>query len=239
MTVRLSFVNYVTVMMIAERLAEVRERVAAAAVAAGRDPATVKLLAVSKTVPAAVIAAAYAAGQRRFGENRVQELRDKAPLLPGDLEWHLIGQLQANKVRLAVRLAAWIHSVTSVALVERLARIAGEEQVKARILLEINMSGEESKSGAAPAEATGLLEAVLRSPHLNCVGLMTLAPFDVPEPVQRRVFGGLRELRDRLSGDFGVPLPELSMGMSDDFPAAIREGATVVRLGTAIFGGRA
>lgn len=226
-------------MMIAERLAEARERVAAAAVAAGRDPATVKLLAVSKTVPAAVIAAAYAAGQRRFGENRVQELRDKAPALPGDIEWHLIGQLQANKVRLAVRLAAWIHSVASAALVERLARIADEEQAAPRLLLEINIAGEAAKSGVAPAAAPRLLEAVLRCPRLVCAGLMTLAPFDVPEAAQRRVFGGLRELRDRLSHDFGVSLPELSMGMSGDFPAAVREGATLVRLGTAIFGGRA
>lgn len=226
-------------MMIAERLAEARERVAAAAVAAGRDPATVKLLAVSKTVPAAVIAAAYAAGQRRFGENRVQELRDKAPALPGDIEWHLIGQLQANKVRLAVRLAAWIHSVASAALVERLARIADEEQAAPRLLLEINIAGEAAKSGVAPAAAPQLLESVLRCPRLVCAGLMTLAPFDVPEAAQRRVFGGLRELRDRLSHDFGVSLPELSMGMSGDFPAAVREGATLVRLGTAIFGGRA
>ena len=226
-------------MTIAAQLAEVQARIAAAAQAAGRDPATVKLLAVSKTRPAAAVAEAYAAGQRRFGESRVQELRDKVGPLPGDIEWHLIGQLQANKVRAAVQAAAWIHAVDSAALLERLARIAGEEHRRPHILLEINISGETSKSGAGVADAPRLLELALRSPQLDCAGLMTLAPLDAPEAVLRRVFGGLRELRDRLAREFGVALPELSMGMSDDFPAAVREGATLVRLGTAIFGERA
>jgi pyridoxal phosphate enzyme (YggS family) len=227
--------------MIAEipnRLEQVRRRIAESAVRAGRAPESVRLIAVSKHHPAEAVRAAYAAGQRLFGENRPQELRDKRPLLPADCEWHLIGHLQGNKARLAVQAAAWIHSVNSAELLQRLNRIAGEEAKCPVVLLEVNVSGEASKSGASPDAARGLLEEALRSPHLDCRGLMTMAPYDAPEAELRRVFGGLRELRDRLAAEFGTPLPELSMGMSDDFGIAIEEGATLVRVGTAIFGGR-
>ncbi len=240
---------------IPDNLEQIRRRIAGAAVRAGRAPESVRLVAVSKNHPAEAVAAAYAAGQRVFGENRPQELRDKRLQLPVDCEWHMIGHLQSNKARLAVQTAAWIHSVNAVDLLQRLDRVAGEEaggpqpeagnaQHATRntkrpvILLEINIAGEASKSGARPDAARELLEAALRSPHLDCRGLMTMAPYDAPEAELRRVFGGLRELRDRLAAEFGAPLPELSMGMSDDFEIAVEEGSTLVRVGTAIFGER-
>ncbi len=223
---------------IPNRLGEVRRRIAEAAARSGRAPESVRLVAVSKNHAADAVRAAYAAGQRLFGENRLQELRGKRPLLPADCEWHMIGHLQGNKARLAVQEASWIHSASSAELLRRLGRIAGEEARRPSVLLEVNVSGEASKSGAAPEAARELLEEALRSPHLECRGLMTMAPYDAPESELRRVFGGLRELRDRLAAEFGVPLPELSMGMSDDFATAIEEGATLVRVGTAIFGER-
>ena len=223
---------------IATNLQGIRERIRAAAVVAGRDPAAVRLLAVSKTVPADGVRAAYAVGQRLFGENRVQELRDKAAALPPDCEWHLIGHLQSNKARQAIQAAAWIHSVDSVELIERLNRIAGEEGRRPVVLLELNLSGEATKFGATAAAARELLTAVVQSPQLECRGFMTMAPYEAPEGDLRRIFGGLRELRNQLAVEFGVPLPELSMGMSGDFEIAVREGATLVRVGTAIFGSR-
>lgn len=223
---------------IASRLDGIRKRMHAAATAAGRDPATVRLLAVSKTFPPDLVRLAYAAGQRFFGENRVQELRDKAAALPPDCEWHLIGRLQANKCRPAVQAASWIHSVDNLDLLQRLDRIAGEERRRPVILLEINISGEASKGGAAPDHARTLAAAALRSPHLDLRGFMAMAPYGAPAEELRWVFGGLRELRDRIAAETGAPLPELSMGMSGDFEAAIAAGATIVRIGSAIFGGR-
>lgn len=224
--------------MISGNLNAILERIAAAAAKAGRDSATVRLLAVSKTVPVAQIAEAHAAGQRLFGENRVQELRAKAPLLPADCEWHLIGHLQENKVRHAVQCAAWIHALDTADLLRRVDRVAGEEGRRPVVLLEVNLSGEQTKFGVAPNGVRAVLEAALRSPHLECRGFMTMAPYAAPEVELRHIFGGLRELRDRLAAEFGVALPELSMGMSGDFETAIAEGATLVRIGTAIFGAR-
>ena len=216
----------------------IRQQIAESALRAGRAPSAVRLVAVSKNQPAAAVLAAYAAGQRVFGENRPQELRDKRPLLPADCEWHMIGHLQSNKARQVVQNAAWIHSANSIDLLQRLNRIASECGGRPRILLEINMSGEASKSGASPEAARGLLAEALRSPHLDCRGLMTMAPYAASAAELRRYFGGLRELRNRLAAEFGVALPELSMGMSGDFAIAIEEGATMVRVGTAIFGER-
>jgi hypothetical protein len=224
--------------MVAENLQRVRERIAAAAARSGRCAADVRLVAVTKTVASEAVREAYAAGQRLFGENRVQELAVKAPALPSDCQWHLIGHLQGNKARLAVRHAAWLHALDSVDLAERVDRIALEEGKRPEVLLEVNLSGETSKFGIAAAAAPALAEAALRSPHLALRGLMTLAPYGAPEAELRRLFAGLRELRDRLAAALGVPLPELSMGMSGDFEAAIAEGATLVRIGTAIFGER-
>ena len=224
--------------MISGNLSAVHERIAAAAVKAGRDPATVRLVAVSKTVPVAAIVEAYAAGQRCFGENRVQELRAKVPQLPADCEWHLIGHLQDNKVRHAVQSAAWLHALDSVERIRRAERIAGEEGRRPVVLIEVNLSGEATKFGAAGDDARALVEEALRSPHLDCRGFMTMAPYGAPVMELHRIFGGLRELRDRLAAEFRTPLPELSMGMSADFETAIAEGATLVRIGTAIFGSR-
>ena len=195
-------------------------------------------MAVSKTKPVELIRRAYDAGQRVFGENRVQELTAKAPVLPADCEWHLIGPLQRNKVRAAVRHAAYIHSVDSRQLIARIDRIAAEENVQPRILLQINALGEETKSGVDAKAARELLPDALSAPHISCRGLMTMAPFGVGDDQLRHVFGGLRQLRDELQDEFGVALPDLSMGMSGDFPVAVAEGATMVRVGTAIFGSR-
>jgi len=223
---------------IRENLAHIRDRIAQAAVAADRDPATVRLLAVSKRIEHERIAAAYDAGQRAFGENVVQELQRKTALFPDDCEWHLIGHLQRNKVRPAVVHAAWIHSIDSVELLERVNRIAGEEQRRPILLLEINVSGEASKFGASRETARNLLGAALRCPHVRCAGLMTMAPFDAGKDELAAVFGGLRDLRDTLAAEFATDLPELSMGMSADFETAIHYGATIVRVGTSVFGAR-
>jgi PLP dependent protein len=223
---------------IVANLATVRRQIAAAAEAAGRDPQTVRLVAVSKTVDVEAIRQAVEAGQRDFGENHVHQLVLKAAALPPFCTWHLIGHLQGNKVRPAVTSAACLHAVDSLALLERIDRIAGAEQRRPAVLLQVNISGEATKSGAAPAETAELLRGALRCEHLSCRGLMTMAPFEAPEATLRQVFGGLRLLRDRLQDQIGAALPELSMGMSGDFQIAIREGATLVRIGTAIFGPR-
>jgi pyridoxal phosphate enzyme (YggS family) len=224
---------------IAENLARIRERMAAAAARAGRDPTSVRLVAVSKTYPAEAVRAAYDAGHNLFGENRVQELLEKAPALPATLEWHLIGHLQGNKAAKAVTHAACIQAVDSAALLHRLDRLAGEASKRLPVLLEINISGEDTKFGLRDDDAIrACAEAALSCANLAWQGLMTMAPFDAPEAELRRTFAGLRELRDRLARDLATPLPELSMGMSGDFEAAIAEGATLVRIGTAIFGTR-
>lgn len=227
-----------TTMGIPGNLAQVRGRIATLAAAAGRAPESVRLVAVSKTVAAEAVRQALAAGQTEFGENQVQELTRKAQVLGGACTWHLIGHLQSNKVRPAVRAAAWIHSVDSTALLERIDRIAAEEGRCPIVLLQVNLSGETTKSGAPPDRVEELVLCARRCTHLSCRGLMTMAPFEAPESVLHSVFGGLRELRDRLQDRTGVPLPELSMGMSGDYPVAIEEGATLVRIGTAIFGPR-
>lgn len=221
-----------------ENLAALHARIEASVAAARRAPGSVRLVAVSKTQPAARLEAAYHAGQRVFGENRVQELLLHAGALPADCEWHLIGHLQSNKVRPAVRVANWIHSVDSLDILVRLERICGEEARCPCILLQINISEETSKSGLPPAQADAVLDAALSCRNLACKGLMTLAPFGAAPAELHRIFGGLRKLRDRLATRFGAALPELSMGMSADFAVAIQEGATLVRVGSAVFGPR-
>ncbi|MBP5300093.1 MAG: YggS family pyridoxal phosphate-dependent enzyme [Victivallales bacterium] len=217
---------------------EIRGRVAAAAESAGRNPSEVKLLAVSKTFPPAAVAEAFAAGQKCFGENRVQELEVKAPVLSSEIEWHQIGHLQANKVRGALKFSSWIHAVDSLALLQRIERLAAELDAHPKLLLEVNVSGEASKFGLKPSEVAPLLEWLPADAPAPVVGLMTMAPFDVPESTLHEVFGGLRTLRDQLQSATGHALPELSMGMSGDFEVAIAEGATIVRVGSAIFGHR-
>ena len=223
---------------IAANLEEIRRRMADAAQRAGRDPASVRLVAVSKTYPAEAVAAAAATGQRVFGESRVQESRDKIPDCPSGLEWHFIGHLQKNKVRQALPLFPFFHSIDSTALAGAIDRIAGETGVKAQGLLEVNVSGEETKHGFTPEELRAQFPTLSKLPHLRILGLMTMAPYgDNPEDA-RPVFRTLRELRDELQSTYQHPLPELSMGMSGDFEPAIEEGATLVRVGSSIFGAR-
>ena len=220
---------------ISTNLETVKARIAAAEQAAGRMPGSVKLVAVSMTFPADFVQAAYDGGQRAFGENRVQELAGKTPVLPQDIEWHLIGHLQANKVRGAVEHAAWIHSIDTLELLRRTARIAGEMGKSPKLLLEINVSGETSKFGMTPEEASQTV-AAFPCPLLR--GLMTVAPADASPAELHLIFAALRALRDNLAKASGLPLTELSMGMSGDFEIAIAEGATMVRVGSAIFGHR-
>jgi len=224
---------------ISPQIDEVRTRISDAAIKAGRDPQSVKLIAVSKTFPVDAVDAAYEASQHLFGENKVQELEVKVPALPDDIEWHMIGHLQSNKAVKAVRLADYIHAVDSVKLVSRIDRLAGEAGTKPKILLEINVSGEESKFGATDESAAlSLAKAASECRNAQFVGLMTMAPYGSTSDELRTVFSSLRKLRDKMEEELDITLPELSMGMSSDFEIAIEEGATFVRVGTAIFGKR-
>lgn len=221
---------------VARQLARVAAEVAEAARAAGRDPASVRLLAVSKTFPAAAVRAAYDAGCRAFGESKAQELELKRRLLPPDIEWHFIGHLQRNKAAQVLRDAAWIHSVDSLKLLERLERLAGDMGKRPVILLEVNLGGEADKTGA-PWEALPELAAAAKAcRHLRWAGLMGMAPLGGDGEAARACFGRLRRRRDELAAGLEIDLPELSMGMSGDYAAAIAEGATIVRIGSAIFG---
>ncbi|MBR4310625.1 MAG: YggS family pyridoxal phosphate-dependent enzyme [Akkermansia sp.] len=226
-------------MYIEDQLAEIREKIAAAEKKAGREAGSVALLAVSKTFPVSDIMHAYEDGQRLFGENRLQEAMEKMPAMPADCEWHLIGPLQRNKVRKALEQGfTLIEAVDSRKLAEAISRIAGELGVTARILIEVNVDGEESKHGFTP---TGLQEewaALTALPHLEIRGLMCIpAPTESPEGA-RPAFAALRTLAETLRARGPLPLPELSMGMSHDYAVAVEEGATIVRVGSAIFGKR-
>ena len=223
---------------IAAHLAAVQEQIRAAAVRAGREPSSVRLVAVSKTHPASAVAEAAAAGQRVFGESRVQEAREKVPLCPPGLDWHFIGHLQKNKVRPALALFGFFHSIDGTALARAIDRIAGETGKPVEGLLEVNVSGEQTKHGFTPEELRAEFAAMSRLPHLHLRGLMTMAPYSENPEDARPVFRTLRELRDELQSAHGHPLPELSMGMSGDFEPAIAEGATLVRIGSSIFGAR-
>ena len=226
------------------RAAEVLSRIGAAAGRAGRDPREVTLVAVSKTHPAALVREAAAAGLTDFGENRVQEAEAKAAELSTGapaLRWHLIGHLQPNKARRAARLFDLIHSVDSAALVERLERICAEDgRERLDVLVQVDLAGEATKSGAAEDELPAVFEALGRCGRVRCRGLMTLPPFFEDAGLVRPYFRRLRELRDglRAQGAFGEGAGELSMGMSHDYEAAVEEGATLVRVGTALFGAR-
>jgi len=227
---------------IAAALAGVHRRMRAAAERAGRDPASIRLVAVSKTFPPALVREAADAGQRDFGENRVQEGLDKITALAAlGLDWHLIGHLQSNKARKAAEAFRWIHSVDRLDLVTRLDRAAADAGTRPRILVQVDLAGEATKHGATEAVAGDLVAAAAAARTLELCGLMLLPPFpDDPED-SRPWFRRLRELRDELVAN-GIPaasLAELSMGMSHDFAIAIEEGATIVRVGTAIFGRRA
>lgn len=223
---------------IGENLERVRAQIAEAAKKSGRSLDDIKLVAISKTHEAEKVRAAFDAGQQLFGESRVQEARAKIPLLPSAARWHFVGRLQKNKIRHALPLFELFHSVDSVELGRDMNRIAEEDGWHPRVLLEVNVAGEGSKIGFAPDVLRAQMEALLALPRLTIEGLMTIPPL-APEPeASRQYFVALRELRDALATEFQLKLPQLSMGMSGDFAVAIEEGATLVRVGTSIFGKR-
>jgi pyridoxal phosphate enzyme (YggS family) len=223
---------------IAENLERVREQIARAVANSGRSAEEVELVAISKTHPADKVREAIEAGQTLFGESRVQEARVKIPELPSNVRWHFVGHLQKNKVRQALPLFETIHSVDSLALAQDVNRIAEEEGMYPRVLLEVNVAGEGSKFGFAPDKLREQMEALLELVRLSIEGLMCIPPLAVESEDSRKFFVQVRELRDSLEKQFNVKLPQLSMGMTQDFPIAIDEGATLVRVGTAIFGER-
>src|SRR5258708_16065722 len=223
---------------IRENLAHVLSAVSDGTRQAGRLPDSVRLIAVSKTHPVEVIQEAVDAGQLIFGENRVQEAQPKITALPAKLHWHLIGHLQSNKVRLALPLFELIHGVDSLDLLAHIDRVAADLGLFPRVLLQVNVAGEASKFGFAPGKLLELVEQIVEFDRVQIEGLMTIPPLAPAAEHSRRYFVTLRELRDKLATQFRFPLPELSMGMSNDFRVAVEEGATMVRVGTAIFGER-
>jgi pyridoxal phosphate enzyme (YggS family) len=223
---------------IAENLEHVRAQIADAAEKKGRSPDDIELVAISKTHDAEKVHEAYEAGQILFGESRVQEARAKIPLLPWGLRWHFVGHLQKNKIRHALPLFELYHSVDSLALAQEMNRIANEDGMHPRALLEVNVAGEGSKFGFKPETVRAEMELLLALPRLSIEGLMIIPPVAEEAEASRKYFVRLRELRAVLEKEFDVKLPHLSMGMTNDFPIAVEEGATLVRVGTAIFGER-
>ncbi|MDT8396806.1 MAG: YggS family pyridoxal phosphate-dependent enzyme [bacterium] len=225
---------------IASNLQKVRQRVDRVATSAGRDPGNIRILAVSKTMPVELVHEAAAAGQLHFGENRVQEAREKIPHAPEGLSWHLVGHLQSNKAKYCPDLFQWIHSIDSVQLAREVARRYSDRGKICKALVQVSVSGEEVKSGCDPIETAQILTVLMEEEGAEPAGLMTMPPWDPDPESARPFFRALRELRDDLVGQ-GFPaesLRELSMGMTGDFEVAIEEGATIVRIGTAIFGER-
>ena len=218
-----------------DRVAAIRERIAAAARRVGRDPADVRIVAVTKTLPPDVVVAALETGLRDVGENYVQEARAKRAAGGGDACWHLIGSLQRNKVRTAVAVFDRIDSVDSVAIAEALSSGARDVGRTIPVLIEVNLGGEASKRGVVPEEAEALARDLLGRPGLLLEGFMAIPPLNDDPEASRQHFRALRELRDQTANRLGVELPHLSMGMSSDFAVAVEEGATWVRLGRALF----
>ena len=219
----------------------VRAKVSAACARVGRDPAEVEIVAVTKTHGPEVVREAWENGLAIIGENKVQETAWKQPLAVAGPEWHLIGHLQRNKVRPALALFDCFHSVDSIALLDRIETVAAEMGKRPRVLLEVNVSGERSKDGMNPADVPAAIEHALSAcPSLTLEGFMTMAPFFPHEKIEetRPFFRELRELRDAMEEEFGARFPRLSMGMSGDYPIAVEEGATWIRLGTVLFGER-
>ena len=221
-----------------ENLERVRAQIAEAAKKAGRAIEEIELVAISKTHEAEKVRLAFDAGQQLFGESRVQEARSKIPLLPAAARWHFVGRLQRNKVRHALPLFELFHSVDSLDLARDMNRIADEEGLRPRVLLEVNVAGEGSKIGFTPEALRSQMETLLGLPRLTIEGLMTIPPLAPEAELSRKHFVALRELRDQFAAEFNLSLEQLSMGMSGDFLIAIEEGATLVRVGTAIFGQR-
>jgi PLP dependent protein len=222
-----------------DRLAAVRSAITEAASRAGRAADEVTLVAVSKSHPPESIADAIQNGQVAFGESRVQEARAKMPLTSGHARWHFIGHLQKNKIRQALSLGFELfHGIDSLETSRELDRIAGEDGLHPKILLEVNVAGESTKFGFSPANLRSQMEELLALKRVRIQGLMTIAPFATEAEASRRHFVALRALREKLASEFRAELPQLSMGMSGDYIVAVEEGATLVRVGTAIFGTR-
>lgn len=224
--------------LIADRLELIASKIVDSATKSGRQPQDVQLVAVSKAHAPEDIEEALAAGQTVFGESRVQEARAKASLLPSRARWHFIGHLQSNKVRQALPLFERIHSIDCLDLARDVNRVAAELGLFPKVLLEVNVAGESTKFGFKPEVLRAQMEDLLELDRIALDGLMIIPPFTPDAEQSRKYFATLRELRDRLSTECRVPLPHLSMGMSHDFHVAIEEGATFVRVGTAIFGER-
>jgi len=224
--------------VVSENLAKVRQRIAAACERGGRDPEEVKIVAVTKTHPVEVVREAIAASINIIGENRVQEAEAKYKKIDADIEWHLVGHLQRNKVRKALSIFSMIHSLDSLRLAAEIEKESTKLDKLTPCLIEVNTSAEETKFGVAPDELAGLVAEVLNLEHIKLVGLMTIGPLTQNKDRIRRSFVLLRELRDRAESVFGCYLPHLSMGMSEDFEIAVQEGATMLRLGRVLFGPR-
>jgi pyridoxal phosphate enzyme (YggS family) len=223
---------------IAENLERVHEKIAQAAVKAGRTADEIELVAITKTHLAERVREAVEAGHVLFGESRVQEARAKIPELPSTSRWHFVGHLQKNKIRHALPLFELFHGIDSLALAEEMNRIAADEGMHPRILLEVNVAGEGSKFGFKPESMRREMESLLALPRLSIEGVMCIPPLAEDAEASRKYFVQLRELRDSLEQEFQLKLPQLSMGMTQDFWVAVEEGATLVRVGTAIFGER-
>jgi pyridoxal phosphate enzyme (YggS family) len=222
----------------ADNLNLIRQRIRAACARAGRAENSVMLLAVSKTHPPETISAAVNGGQFLFGENKIQEAKAKIPLSPGRARWHFIGHLQSNKVRDAVELFQMIQSVDSLSIAREISKRAGEAAKTMPVLLEVNLAGEASKFGYKPENLLRELKEINSLPRIEILGLMTVPPWSPDAENSRPHFRRLRELKTQCEEILGAPLPHLSMGMSGDFEIAIEEGATIVRIGTALFGPR-
>lgn len=226
--------------MVKENLAQVRDNIKRACEKAGRNPEEVTLISVSKTKPVSLLEEAYAAGSRDFGENKVQEIMDKYPQLPEDVHWHMIGHLQRNKVKYIIDKVSLIHSVDSLRLAQEISSQAQKKRVDIDILVEVNVAGEESKFGISREETLQMIEEMSILPRVHVKGLMTIAPFVTNPEDNREYFRQIREL----AVDIGrknidnVNMSVLSMGMTGDYMVAIEEGATMVRVGTGIFGER-
>ncbi len=225
---------------IAANIAAIKQRMTAAAARSGRTTESIRLLAVSKTIEPERIRQAMEAGMTLFGENYVQEAREKIPDIGHDVHWHMIGHLQTNKAKYVVSLFEWIHSVDRLELAEELDRRAGQHSRKLNVLIEVNVSGETSKSGAEPSSVLELVRQISVLPNLSIQGLMTMPPYSDDPEQSRPYFIALRKLRDDIESAHipRVAMNELSMGMTDDFEVAIEEGATIIRVGRAIFGER-
>jgi pyridoxal phosphate enzyme (YggS family) len=226
------------VINIEANLNRVKNEIAQAAQVSGRKVTDIELIAVTKTHPTEIVREAVDAGQLVFGESKVQEARAKIPLLPSNIRWHFIGHVQKNKIRHALPLFEMIHSVDSLELAQAIDRIAHEDGLHPRILLELNVAGEGSKFGFKATMLRAELESLLLLPRLSIEGLMCIPPLAEEAETSRKYFVELRELRDALEQKFQVKLPHLSMGMTKDYSVAVEEVATLVRVGTAIFGER-